>query len=66
MVSDISWIVGENMSLKRKYFRVMITGLISIPIIFIIVNYMMLTIILFSEHFFKVEIKAFNFNKSFY
>ena len=57
MVLDISWIVGENMSLKRKYFRVMIIGLISIPIIFIIVNYMMLAIILFSEHFFKVEIK---------
>ncbi|WP_341637016.1 HAMP domain-containing sensor histidine kinase [Staphylococcus casei] len=45
------------MSLKRKYFRVMIIGLISIPVIFIIVNYMMLATILFSERFFKVEIK---------
>ncbi|MBU7217155.1 sensor histidine kinase [Staphylococcus gallinarum] len=46
------------MSLKQKYFRIMIIGIISVPIIFIIVNYMTLAIILFLEYFLKVKINV--------
>ncbi|WP_220452773.1 hypothetical protein, partial [Staphylococcus gallinarum] len=36
----------------------MIIGIISVPIIFIIVNYMTLAIILFLEYFLKVKINV--------
>ncbi|MFY2153205.1 ATP-binding protein [Mammaliicoccus sciuri] len=45
------------MSLKRKYFKMMIIGLISIPIVFIIVNYMMLIAVIISEKILNKEIK---------
>lgn len=49
--------MGEKLNLKRKYFQVMIIGLISIPIVFIIVNYTMFATILFLDYFFHVKIE---------